>query len=285
MSSNTTTTQVRLVDIFPEMNEANLLVHRSHSSEVRQVTWHRHRQGELLWATTGALRVSTLHGTWVLPPSQAMWLPGNEPHEVNYLRDTDLRAYLPNQKFCPQLPQFCCPVKVTGALRKTLQIANSSTRWLDAAPETQRLMSCLFEEIQDNGVLALSDPFAHYSMPHPATSALRPMADALRSRGNDAHSDTHKSSPNTPYGAPRDVQHWAEYLGLNARTLSRTLKRETGMSYLVWRRQIRLIHALELLALGDTGAEVARKLGYRSVGMFRTLFRRYLGKTPAEYFQ
>lgn len=95
------------------------------------------------------------------------------------------------------------------------------------------------------------------------------MTDALHTRGNDTH----------------DVQHWAEYLGLNARTLSRTLQRETGMSYRVWRRQIRLIHALELLALGNTGAEVARKLGYRSVGMFRTLFQRHLGKTPAEYFQ
>src|ERR1700678_2323810 len=45
-------------------------------------SWHTHDDHQLAWAAQGVLTVITETGTWVLPPTRALWIPAGLPHET-----------------------------------------------------------------------------------------------------------------------------------------------------------------------------------------------------------
>lgn len=59
---------------------------------------------------------------------------------------------------------------------------------------------------------------------------------------------------------------------------------ETGLTFGQWRQQVRLLAALTRLAQGEPITRIALELGYSSQSAFTTMFRKALGKTPAQYF-
>jgi AraC-like DNA-binding protein len=106
-------------------------------------------------------------------------------------------------------------------------------------------------------------------LPLPAEPRLRRVCDALLRRPAD--------------GAT--LQHWAERLQVDAKTVQRLFARETGMTFGQWRQQARLLRALELLATGEKVVDVALALGYDNPGAFATMFKRQFGQTPSAFFR
>jgi AraC-like DNA-binding protein len=80
------------------------------------------------------------------------------------------------------------------------------------------------------------------------------------------------------------LEAWAGKLNISVRTINRLLKEETGVSFICWRQQIRLLSALPRLALGEPVIDVALSVGYETPGAFSAMFRKFTGKTPAKYF-
>jgi AraC-like DNA-binding protein len=76
----------------------------------------------------------------------------------------------------------------------------------------------------------------------------------------------------------------ARRAGASKRTLERLFLRETGMSFGLWRQQLRLMQALERLAAGESVTEVALAVGYESTSAFISRFRQVLGTTPGRYY-
>ncbi|MFI9590881.1 helix-turn-helix transcriptional regulator [Nonomuraea sp. NPDC052265] len=72
--------------------------------------------------------------------------------------------------------------------------------------------------------------------------------------------------------------------GTSERTFARLCRRELGMSFPQWRTQLRLHHALLLLADGLPVTVVAHRCGWASAGAFIDVFRRALGYTPGHAF-
>jgi transcriptional regulator GlxA family with amidase domain len=68
--------------------------------------------------------------------------------------------------------------------------------------------------------------------------------------------------------------------GVSVRTLERTFHREVGTDFECWRRQMRLMKAIELLVAGHRVKEVAFAVGYQNSGAFVALFRSTFGTTP-----
>jgi AraC-like DNA-binding protein len=64
------------------------------------------------------------------------------------------------------------------------------------------------------------------------------------------------------------------------RTLSRLFQQETGMSYPQWRAQARAIHAMILLARGESVTDTASLCGWSTTSAFIDSFRRATGQTP-----
>jgi len=68
--------------------------------------------------------------------------------------------------------------------------------------------------------------------------------------------------------------------GVSVRTLQRTFRSEIGSSFESWRRQVRLMKAVELLVAGCSIKEVAYRVGYCQSSAFVEMFRRTFGVTP-----
>ena len=68
--------------------------------------------------------------------------------------------------------------------------------------------------------------------------------------------------------------------GVSVRTIERVFRREIGSSFEVWRRQVRLTKAIELLVSGDSIKEVAHAVGYCQPSAFVEMFRRTFGIPP-----
>ncbi|TMR09445.1 helix-turn-helix transcriptional regulator, partial [Nonomuraea turkmeniaca] len=76
----------------------------------------------------------------------------------------------------------------------------------------------------------------------------------------------------------------AAQAGASERTLARLFRRELGMSFPQWRTQLRLHHALLLLADGVPVTAVAHRCGWASASAFIDVFRRAFGYTPGRTF-
>jgi AraC-like DNA-binding protein len=59
--------------------------------------------------------------------------------------------------------------------------------------------------------------------------------------------------------------------------------REAGMTVAEWRRRLRLLHAVRLLAEGEPVTTVALEIGYSSVSAFIAVIRKAFGATPGRY--
>jgi AraC-like DNA-binding protein len=55
------------------------------------------------------------------------------------------------------------------------------------------------------------------------------------------------------------------------------------MSFGRWRQQARLLHALRLLAVGESVTAVALEAGYESTSAFISMFKKTFGTTPGRY--
>jgi transcriptional regulator GlxA family with amidase domain len=68
--------------------------------------------------------------------------------------------------------------------------------------------------------------------------------------------------------------------GASVRTIERAFRKEVGMDFESWRRQVRLMKGIELLVEGRSVKEVAFQVGYRQPSAFVQMFRKTIGTTP-----
>src|SRR5205823_3071345 len=68
--------------------------------------------------------------------------------------------------------------------------------------------------------------------------------------------------------------------GVSVRTIERAFRKDVGMDFESWRRQVRLMKAVELLVSGRSVKEVAYSVGYRQPSAFVEVFRETFGTTP-----
>jgi AraC-like DNA-binding protein len=108
---------------------------------------------------------------------------------------------------------------------------------------------------------------ARFHLPTPADQRLRGIADLLA--GDPANTST--------------LAEFGREVGASERTLSRLFRRDTGMSFPQWRAQLRLQHAMLLLAGGSSVTAAAIGSGYSNVSAFIAAFRDAFGVTPATH--
>ena len=77
-----------------------------------------------------------------------------------------------------------------------------------------------------------------------------------------------------------DLEDLAQACRSSARTLARLFRDEMRMSYVQWRTQLRLYHALRMLADGAQVSTVAHRCGWSTASTFVDVFRRTYGHTP-----
>jgi AraC-like DNA-binding protein len=227
----------------------------------REYDWHHHLRGQMFCVESGLVHVRTEHGSWLLPPNRAGWMPPNEPHKVSISGAMSGWSVLIAPEASRQLPDKPCVIGISELLRALVRRAVTWSEQTRLQVEQENMIVVLLDEIRR----APREPL-HLAMP--ADRRLLRIATAILEAPHDT----------------RTLQQWAEWGGLSASTLSRLFQTETGNSFAQWRQQARLTHALERLARGEPVANVADALGYASPSNFITMFRRCFGDSPAHYF-
>lgn len=222
---------------------------------------HAHtRTAQLLYAVEGVMVVSTEAGEWLVPPTRAIWVPCGTAHCSRMLTAVRLRTLHISTEVAGDLPDKPCVLAVTPLLRELILSALDIPPGYPADSRDGRVMALLLDEIHRLPSLPLA-------LPLPASPELREVCERLREAPEDGTS----------------VEEWARRLSIDPRTLQRRFARETGLSFARWRRQARLIAALEQLALGRRVIDVALDLGYESPTAFSAMFKRELGSSPSAF--
>jgi len=227
-----------------------------------EIPLHQHPFAQLLYASSGVMTVNTEHGTWVVPPERAVWVPARIGHSIRMTGRVSMRTIYLSSALGPLAGDACCVVSVSPLLRESILRAVGFARPYPEGGSEARLVAVIADEIR-------AAPTAPLHLPLPRDPRARRVADALRANPGD----------------PRTLRDWAREAGASARTLERLFERETKLQFAAWRQQARLLRGLEQLASGEPVTSVALDLGYETPSAFIAMFRRALGTTPGRYFR
>jgi AraC-like DNA-binding protein len=218
---------------------------------------------QLAYASRGTMSVVTSAGVWVVPPHRAVWIPAGVSYSVRMSGKVTVRTLF----FRPRLrsaglPRSCAALNVSPLVRElVLHVCRLNSLRRDV-PSDRRLARIILDQL---GTL----PAEPLQLPMPVDPRARRAAELLQ--GNPS------STP--ALGAI------AREAGASKRTLERLFLRETAMTLGRWRRRLRFVEALQLLAQGYAVTRVALDVGYESPSAFVSAFRRELGRTPGRYFE
>ena len=73
-----------------------------------QVMPHSHPWAQVAISTTGVIRLTVSQGTYIVPPSRALWIPPGVEHAVTMVEDADLRTlyfHQPRGRCGPGVPR------------------------------------------------------------------------------------------------------------------------------------------------------------------------------------
>lgn len=219
---------------------------------------HRHDDHQIVYAGRGVLAVTTNTGSWIAPATRAIWIPAGTTHAHQAHGELELHLVgLPAKENPLGLDEPT--VLAVGPLLRELILAYTHTPH-DESPERRRLRAVLLDQLRASAQQPLH-------LPTPSTPQLRAVCEIL-------HADPADGRTLTALG--REV-------GASDRTLSRRFKADLGMTFPQWRTQLRLYHALIMLAENTPVTTVAHRCGWSSASAFIDVFRRTFGHTPGTH--
>jgi AraC-like DNA-binding protein len=221
---------------------------------------HSHQRAQLIYATTGTMRVATDGGVWVVPPQRALWMPAGVRHGISMLAEVTMRTLYLRDDAAAFMPDACRVLPVSPLLRELIVRATELPLQYDENGPAGHVMALILAELQGLQSLPLQ-------LPMPRHARLRAVCEALL------------QSP----GDQRPLGEWAAVANASSRTLARRFQSETGLTFGAWRQQARMLEAMGRLGAGDPVTQVAFDLGYESVSAFSAMFRRAAGVSPRHY--
>ncbi|KUZ89222.1 AraC family transcriptional regulator [Burkholderia ubonensis] len=217
---------------------------------------HRHSWGQLNCPRFGSIRVSVPGTMWIVPRYRAVWIPPGIEHEVVMQGEVEFHALYVEPTASPLPLDRCAVVEVSRLMR---ELVNALADDAIAQERRRRMaMSLLVEEIREAPSLPLG-------LPLPEERRLRALCMAMM------------EDP----GSENTLQDWAPIVGASARTLARLFHTELQTSFGIWRRQLRLARAIDLIGRNVPLADVATEVGYANAPAFSTMFRSALGFPPS----
>ncbi len=225
---------------------------------------HSHDRGHLVYAARGVLSVHTESGTSIVPADRVAWTPAGFRHYHRAHGHTDMRIeFLPPSlaRLVPDRPV----VFLASGLAREILLTLTGPRNLEAASDPDRaararLRRVLVDELRETREQPLQ-------LPEPRDDRLQALARLLYENPGD-------STPLADLG---------QRIGASTRTLSRLLHDELGMTFYEWRTQLRIYHALVLLADGHDTTRVAHACGWANPSGFIAAFTAVIGTTPGRY--
>jgi AraC-like DNA-binding protein len=219
---------------------------------------HSHDWHQLIYASRGVMTVNTTTGSWVVPSRRAVWVPAGMEHEVELSASTAVRTLYLKKGLSDLLPDDCCVINVSPLLRELILRATE----IGLSPNP-------------TGAQHLIDWAG--SIPRPADVRSNCRCRLIRGRCG-----LRNWCASPADNRPLDVL--VRSIGASKRTVERLFLAETEMTFGRWRQQLRMLHALRLLAAGESVTFAALEVGYDSTSAFISAFKNTVGTTPGRYY-
>lgn len=258
---------------MPEKRQAALLDRRARRSAIittlkydyphgYKVPWHFHEWDQLVYASQGVMTVKTEKGSWVVPPRRAVWIPARTAHEIRMSGGVCMRTLYLKPRLERGLERHCEVMNVSPLMRELILCACERPELTKKRRIHIHLVSMILDQLKTAECVPLQ-------LPEPSDPRSLRVAKALLDDPSDQ----------------RPLEELCERAGANKRTIERLFQTETQMPFGKWRQQLRLLHALRLLAEGGKITQVALDAGYSTPSAFISMFRKMLGTTPGRYFK
>ena len=222
---------------------------------------HSHDWHQLIYASRGVMTVNTATGSWVVPSRRAVWVPAGIEHEVEMPGPVSVRTLYLRTGLSDLLPKDCCVVNVSPLLRELILRAVEIGMLDRNVPSHKHLIDIILDQFH-------TLPTVPLKLPMPVEARALRVAEMVRDNPGDA----------------KPLAHLARKIGASKRTIERLFQSETEMTFGKWRQQLRMLHALRLLAAGEPVTTVALEVGYDSTSAFISAFKSAVGTTPGRYY-
>lgn len=221
--------------------------------------FHAHPYDQLGFSISGVMSVTTETASIVLPPNRAVWIPANTAHETVSRGEVRYQALFIDPRL-NRSPKECRVFEISPLLRGLTDAI--------AAFDTSRPMDNRQARLTD----VLLDELAR--LPDLTIGAAMPVDCRLKRVCRKIVEDPSDR---------RDINDWAKLAGMSRSTFTRHFRQQTGMGFVMWRRQIRLMEAVSRLSAGEPITTVARQTGYESASAFTAMFHRSVGLPPSSF--
>jgi AraC-like DNA-binding protein len=239
-----------------------------------QVMPHSHPWAQVAISTTGVIRLTVNHGTYIVPPSRALWIPPGVEHAVTMVEDADLRTlyfHQPRGRCGPGVPRDqedawrqCRVLEVSDLLRALV-------REMPNAPDGGPALTAAELRREQHQSALIKDELARAAavklgVDLPQDKRLRHLCEAVLA--DPTRHDT--------------LADWAQDTGASPRTVARLFRSELGSTFTRWRQQVILAKAVSLAAGHMPMGQIAAELGY-SASAFSAMVRKSVGQTPGRF--
>jgi AraC-like DNA-binding protein len=228
------------------------------------VELHQHPWPQLTFSTRGVIRLSTQDGSYIVPPSRALWVPANMPHSITLIEDAELRTVYLHAWIAPTWEK-CEVLEISPLLRALMLALDTTPDGLPPAdphaPQRERMIAPLLVDEVERATQIRID------VPLPTDKRLRQLCEALLRNPADRATLAERAAT----------------IGASERTVARLFRDQLGMSWQQWRQQAVMAHALPLLARGMAVSQVAAASGYATDSAFCAMFKAATGRSPTSF--
>lgn len=256
---------------------------------------HSHEWGEFVYSFSGVIEITINDKRYLVLPHYGIWVPPNAAHQwINNNRGRDGSRGRDsrqegNDKQRGDNSRACNDSRACDD--GSAQYCSVYIAWdfclefcmLPCSVQISPLMRSMLHHLRDMAGFHSSDEqerFLHVFMDQLRSA---PCIDSYLPASSDARLSGLLSELEQNPGDNRSVKQLARALGMTERTLARRCRKELGITLLEWRQRLRIIKALGLLEEGAHVEHIALELGYSSSSAFIAMFKRLMGKTPAQF--
>ena len=238
-----------------DVRSLSLTYHDGH-----KVASHRHEWAQLVYASSGMMRVLADGHVWLVPPTRAIWIPAGMEHQFNVRGEVAFRTLYVAPERSQSVERNIGALEVSFFLGELILHIHSRQMLDPRLPSHDRLAGVLVDLINDAPPIDL-----RLRLPNDARARL--LADHFQAQPADGS--------NLPCLAAK--------VGASVRTLQRCFVAETGMGIDAWRQKARLIASTASLSLGSSVTFAALECGYDSPSAYIAAFKRQFAMTPRQF--
>ncbi|MCW2118861.1 AraC family transcriptional regulator [Flavobacterium sp. 7A] len=221
---------------------------------------HSHPRGQLLYATTGVMKVIVNNQIWFVNPLQAIWIPGGAEHQVYFQMNVGLYSAFIDPSCASRLPKKSCAFDISILLKELLFKIILFERENIFALNQEKVVAVFLDELS---LIVPSETFLPMSNHVILNKILNLLIQNMASK--------------------QGIEYYAALACVSSRTLSRIFIKELGMNFSDWCIRLKVLEAIKMLGEKQSVKEIALDLGYENTSAFIHMFKKNTGKTPATF--